>query len=84
MELTDQEKQQIIEQRLKQFAAEKFNHELNKHVLEAQLKDSSEENKAEIESSIAQIDESIAIIDKAIVSAGDLMPKVEPQVITEK
>jgi len=66
MELTTEEKTAILNQRVKQFAAEKFNHEINKTLLEAQKTDASTETKAEIEAEIVKTDEAIAIIDKAI------------------
>lgn len=45
MELTNEEKQAILNQRVKQFAAEKFNHEINKTLLEAQKTEASTEAK---------------------------------------
>lgn len=68
MELTNEEKQAILNQRVKQFAAEKFNHEVNKTLLVAQKTDATEETKAELDVEIAKVDEAIAIIDKAIVT----------------
>lgn len=66
MELTNEEKTAILNQRLKQFAAEKFNHEINKTLLEAQKVDATKEAEAEIDVEIAKTDEAIAIIEKAI------------------
>ena len=66
MELSVDEKTAILNQRVKQFAAEKFNHEINKTLLEAQKTDASKDAKVEIEAEIAKTDEAIAIIDKAI------------------
>ena len=66
MELSNEEKTAILNQRVKQFAAEKFNHEINKTLLEAQKTDASKDAKVEIEAEIAKTDEAIAIIDKAI------------------
>lgn len=66
MELTNDEKTAILNQRVKQFAAEKFNHEINKTLLEAQKTDATKEAKAELDVEIAKTDEAIAIIDKAI------------------
>jgi hypothetical protein len=66
MELSVDEKQAILNQRVKQFAAEKFNHEINKTLLSEQKKTAKEEAKAELDVEIAKTDEAIAIIDKAI------------------
>lgn len=66
MELTNEEKTAILNQRLKQFAAEKFNHEINKTLLEAQKADATKGAEAEIDVEIAKTDEAIAIIEKAI------------------
>ena len=69
MELSNEEKQAILNQRVKQFAAEKFNHEINKTLLSEQKKTAKEEAKAELDVEIAKTDEAIAIIDKAITTA---------------
>lgn len=66
MELTQQEKNQIIQQRLKQFAGEKFNHELNKQILSDQLKHIPEEERAKLEAQIVQTENAIEIINNAI------------------
>lgn len=52
--LTDAEKRSILEQRLKQFAAEGYQHTLNKEV----AKDNPD--------AVAAADEALAILDKAI------------------
>lgn len=75
MELTQEEKQQIINQRLKQFAAEKFNHELNKQILEAQL--DKTEDKEPIQVQIDNTDEAISIIETAIETASAMVEPVE-------
>ena len=90
MELSVDEKQAILNQRIKQFAAEKFNHEINKTLLEAQKTDATKEAKAEIDVEIAKTDEAIAIIDKAIETTQGIeatLPveaKVEAEVVSAK
>lgn len=76
MELTNDEKQAILNQRVKQFAAEKFNHEINKTLLEAQKVDATKEAEAEIDVEIAKTDEAIAIIDNALTVASEMRNEV--------
>jgi hypothetical protein len=76
MELSNQEKQAILEQRLKQFAAEKFNHEINKTLLTAQETDAKAEAKDQLTAEVAKTDEAIAIIDKAITTTQSLIAEL--------
>lgn len=71
--LTNEEKQQIISQKIKQWAADSYGHELNKKALLA----------ADPEADTASSDEAIAIIQKAYESAASELTKVEAK-ITEK
>lgn len=85
MELTKEEKQAILDQRLKQFAVEKYGHEINKEFLIAQEVDAIGETKDQLAAEIAKTDEAIAILDKAMLTAEDIkskLPKaVEPEVV---
>jgi hypothetical protein len=85
MELSNQEKQAILEQRLKQFAAEKFNHEINKTLLTVQETDAKDEAKVGLEAEIVKTDEAIAIIDKAITTTQSLIAELpsETKVVSE-
>lgn len=72
MELTQEEKQAILEQRLKQFATEKFNQEINKQVLEAQLTTINDGEKPTVEAQILETDKAIAIIQSAIATTKNI------------
>lgn len=61
--LTDEEKQQLIDQRVKAWAIDAFSHQLNKDALEALPP--SEDRDAEI----AKIDESLAALTSGIQAA---------------
>jgi hypothetical protein len=80
MELTNEEKQEILNQRLKQFAVEKYNHEINKEIMMAQEKeidvDVDIESKELVAKDISKTDESIAIIDKAIYITQEMITKL--------
>ena len=66
MELTAEEKQAILNQRLKQFAAEKFNHEINRDLLVKRKTDATKEAKMEIDAEIAKVEATMAEIEKVI------------------
>lgn len=84
MELTIEEKQAILSQRLKQFAAEKFNHEINKTLLEAQKASATEESGAEIDVELAKTNEAIAIIEKAIETTKSIEQTLPIDTVTEQ
>ena len=73
IELTDTEKTQILEQRLKQFAAEKFNHEVNKQILVAQQEIVDEASTEQLLAEVVKTEEAIAIIDNAIVTTSNMI-----------
>lgn len=64
--LTDEQKKSILEQRLAQFAAEAYQHTLNKEV----AKDNEEAVKA--------ADDALAILDKAIAVHQEELAKLAP------
>lgn len=66
MELTQEEKNQIINQRLKQFVSEKFNHELNIQILVDQLAHLPKDQQPEVKAQIEQTENAIEIINNAI------------------
>ena len=66
MELTNEEKQAILDQRLKQFAVEKYSHEVNKDLLVKRKTEAKEEAKADLDVEIAKADATIAEIQKVI------------------
>jgi len=80
MELSNQEKQAILEQRLKQFAVEKYNHEINKELITAQEVDAKGEAKEQLTAEVAKTDEAIAIIDKAIATTQSLIAELPVEV----
>ena len=87
MELTNEEKQEILNQRLKQFAVEKYNHEINLSLLNSQ-KDAEVnlEKISEISSAIEQSNEAVSTINKAMVSISSMNTnlKVEPTILEDK
>jgi hypothetical protein len=80
MELSNQEKQAILEQRLKQFAVEKYNHEINKELITAQEVGAKGEAKEQLTAEVAKTDEAIAIIDKAIATTQSLIAELPVEV----
>ena len=85
MELTNEEKQAILEQRLKQFAVEKYNHEINKDIITAQEVGTKGEAKDQLTAEVAKSDEAIAILDKAITTTQSLIAELpsETKVVSE-
>jgi methionine synthase II (cobalamin-independent) len=87
MELTTDEKQSILNNRLKQFAVEKYNHEINLSLLNSQ-KDAEVnlEKISEISSAIEQSNEAVSTINKAMVSISSMNTnlKVEPTILEDK
>jgi hypothetical protein len=66
MELTTEEKQAILNQRLKQFAVEKYGHEINKELLVKRKADSNKEAEIEIDVEIAKVEAIMTEIEKVI------------------
>ena len=66
MELSVDEKTAILNQRVKQFAAEKFNHEINRDLLVKRKTDATKEAKMEIDAEIAKVEATMAEIEKVI------------------
>lgn len=87
MELSVDEKQAILNQRVKQFAAEKFNHEINRDLLVKRKTDATKEAKVEIDAEIAKVEATMAEIEKVIEdtkSIADALPveaSVEAEVV---
>ena len=69
--LTDDQKRSILEQRIAQFAAEAYQHTLNKEV----AKDNAE--------AVAAADEALAILDSAIAVHQDELAKLAPVAVVE-
>lgn len=67
-DLTFEQKQAIIEQRLQQFAAEKFQHELNLVTAQA-IGDTDGEQNAN--AAIAQLDTAISVHEQQLAAQGD-------------
>ena len=85
MELSTEEKQAILNQRVKQFAAEKFNHEINRDLLVKRKTDATKEAKMEIDAEIAKVEATMAEIEKVIEdtkSIAEALP-VEAPVVAE-
>jgi len=89
MELSTEEKQAILNQRVKQFAAEKFNHEINRDLLVKRKTDATKEAKVEIDAEIAKVEATMAEIEKVIEdtkSIAEALPveaPVEAEVVEE-
>lgn len=87
MELSTEEKTAILNQRVKQFAAEKFNHEINRDLLVKRKTDATKEAKVEIDAEIAKVEATMAEIEKVIEdtkSIADALPveaSVEAEVV---
>jgi len=90
MELSTEEKQAILNQRVKQFAAEKFNHEINRDLLVKRKTDATKEAKVEIDAEIAKVEATMAEIEKVIEdtkSIAEALPveaPVEAEVVEAK
>ena len=89
MELSTEEKQAILNQRVKQFAAEKFNHEINRDLLVKRKTDATKEAKVEIDAEIAKVEATMAEIEKVIEdtkSIAEALPaeaSVEAEVVAD-
>ena len=85
MELSTEEKTAILNQRVKQFAAEKINHEINRDLLVKRKTDATKEAKMEIDAEIAKVEATMAEIEKVIEdtkSIAEALP-VEAPVVAE-
>ena len=85
MELSTEEKTAILNQRVKQFAVEKFNHEINRDLLVKRKTDATKEAKMEIDAEIAKVEATMAEIEKVIEdtkSIAEALP-VEAPVVAE-
>lgn len=76
MDLSNEEKSNILSQRLKQFAAEKFNHEVNKEILTAQQAIADEVSTEQLVAEIVKTDEAIFVIDNAIATTQTLLDEL--------
>jgi hypothetical protein len=83
MELTTEEKQAILEQRLKQFVVEKYGHEINKELLVKRKADSTKEAEVEIDAEIAKVEAIMTEIEKVIEDTKSIAAELPANTPTE-